>query len=139
MKDTYIYPAILTYDESGIGIEFPDLPGCLPCADTTEEAVQNAKEAMRLHIWSMEKDNDEMPEPTDITQLELEKGQVPLMVEVFMPPVRERLNNRFVKKTLSIPQWLNAEAEAKGVNFSQVLQNALKKYLNIKDMEPGRT
>jgi len=131
MKDTYIYPAVLSYDEDGISIEFPDLPGCFSCADTTEEATKNANEAMRLHLWSMEKDNDEIPEPTDIRNLELETNQVPLMVDVFMPPVRERLNNRFVKKTLSVPSWLNAEAEAKGVNFSQTLQKALKAELAI--------
>ena len=133
MKDVYIYPAILTYTDNGISIEFPDLPGCLPCADTSEEAAKNAKEAMGLHLWGMEKDNDSIPEPTDIAKLEYAKGEIPLLVEVFMPPVRERLNNKFVKKTLSIPQWLNAEAEHAGVNFSQILQNGLKEYLHLQN------
>ena len=131
MKDTYLYPAILSIDDDGISVEFPDLPGCLSCADTAEEAAKNANEALRLHLWSLEKDNDNIPEPTDIRELKLEKNQIPLMVEVFMPPVRERLNNRFVKKTLSLPAWLNAEAEAKGVNFSQVLQTSLKEHLGL--------
>ena len=133
MKNTYIYPAILNYTDKGIAIEFPDLPGCLPCADTSEEAVKNAKEAMGLHLWGMEKDNDQIPEPTDITVLKYSDGEIPLLVEVFMPPIRERLNNKFVKKTLSIPQWLNAEAEHAGVNFSQILQNGLKDYLQLQN------
>ncbi len=132
MKDTYIFPAILNYADDGISIEFPDLPGCLSCADSTEEAVKNSKEVLGLFLWSMEKDNDEIPKPTEITNLKLEYNDIPLLVEVFMPPIRERLNNKFVKKTLSIPQWLNIEAEQKGVNFSQILQNALKEYLNVK-------
>jgi len=131
LKDAYIYPAILAYEEDGISIEFPDLPGCLPCADNTEEAVKNAREAMGLHLWGMERDGDKIPEPTKITDLKIEKGKIPLLVEVFIPTVRERLNNRFVKKTLSIPYWLNVEAEQAGVNFSQVLQNGLKEYLRI--------
>jgi predicted RNase H-like HicB family nuclease len=131
MRSNYTYPAILTYVDNGIAIEFPDLPGCLPCAETTEEAVRNAKEAMGLHLWGMEKDNDPIPEPTDITQLRYSGNEIPLMVNVFMPPVRDRLNNKFVKKTLSIPQWLNAEAEQAGVNFSLILQNGLKDYLQI--------
>ena len=131
MKSTYIYPAILTYEHNGISIEFPDLPGCLPCADTTEEAARNAKEAMGLHLWGMEKDNDPIPEPTDVSKLKYSDGEIPMLVEVFMPPIRERLNNKYVKKTLSIPQWLNAEAEHAGVNFSQVLQNGLKEYLQL--------
>jgi len=133
MKNTYIYPAILAYADSGISIEFPDLPGCLPCADTAEEAVKNSKEAMGLHLWGMEKDNDPIPAPTDITKLKHSNGQIVLLVEVFMPPVRERLNNKFVKKTLSIPQWLNAEAERVGVNFSSILQKGLKEYLNLQN------
>ena len=131
MKDTYIYPAIISVDDDGISVEFPDLPGCASCADTTEEAAKNANEALRLHLWSMEKDNNDMPIPADIRDLQLETNQIPLLVEVFMPPVRERLNNRFVKKTLSLPAWLNAEAEAKGVNFSQILQAGIKEHLKI--------
>ncbi len=65
----------------------------MPCAHTTDEAVKNAKEAMGLHLWGMERDNEEIPEPTPITDLELEKNAIPLMVDVFMPPIREKLNN----------------------------------------------
>ena len=131
MKNAYFYVAVLSYDDDGISIEFPDIPGCLSCADTTEEAVNNAKEALGLHMWSMEKDNDEIPIPTDVSNLDLNKNQIPLMVEVFMPPIRERQNNRFVKKTLSIPSWLNAEAKRARVNFSQLLQASLKEHLGI--------
>ena len=54
-----------------------------------------------------------------------------MLVEVFMPLVRDRINNKYVKKTLTIPYWLNAEAENQGVNFSGVLQDALKEYLHL--------
>ena len=128
-KDTYLFPAILSYDDDGISIEFPDLPGCLPCADTTEEAVANARDAMALHLWSMEKDNEPIPSPTGVMDLKLQANEIPLMVEAFMPPVREKQNNRYVKKTLSIPAWLNAEAERRGVNFSQLLQSSLMKLI----------
>lgn len=131
MKDTYIYPAILHYADDGISILFPDLPGCLPCADTTEEAVANAKEAMGLHLWGMEKDGDFIPEPTAIPSLTLEQGEIPLLVEVYMPPIRHRHNTRVVKKTLTIPAYMNASAEAAGINFSQVLQEALAAKLHI--------
>ena len=89
MKDTYLYAAILSYDDDGISIEFPDIPGCFSCADTTEEAAKNAREALGLHLWSIEKDNDEIPTPTDISKLKLEEKQVPLLVEAFMPPIRK--------------------------------------------------
>ena len=132
MKSTYLYTAVLTYDDDGISIEFPDIPGCFSCAETTEEAAKNAREALGLHLWSMEKDGDEIPIPTDAVNIVIAGAQVPLLIEVFMPPIRERQSNRFTKKTLSIPFWLNAEAERAGVNFSQILQNSLKEYLGIK-------
>ena len=131
MKDIYVYPAIMSYADDGISIDFPDLPGCLPYAHTTEDAIKNAKEAMGLHLWSMERDNDDIPTPTDITAVKFEQNEILIMIDVFMPPIRERQNNRFVKKTLSIPSWLNAEAEHAGVNFSQLLQASLKEHLGI--------
>jgi len=132
MKDTYIFPAVFDFAEDGISIEFPDLPGCLPCADTVEEAVKNAHEALMLHLYGMEQDNDEIPEPTPVDKVDTEKGQSIILVDVFMPPFREKQRSKFVKKTLSIPSWLNAEAEHYGINFSAVLQEALKERLSAR-------
>ncbi len=131
MKDTYIFPAIFDIADDGIAIEFPDLPGCLPCADTPEEAVECAKEAMKLHLYGMELDGEEIPQPTPWNAIHTEPNQSIVLVEVFMPPFREKQRNKYVKKTLSVPTWLNAEAEHCGINFSQVLQAALKDRLHI--------
>lgn len=128
--DYYAFPAFLYYDDDGISIEFPDLPGCLPCADTTEDAFRNAREALGLHLFGMEQDGEPIPAPTQIRKLFPEDGAVVSMVEVFMPAVRERMNTKMVKKTLTIPAWLNALALENGVNFSQVLQDALKSRLH---------
>lgn len=133
LKNHYCYVAIFSYDEDGISIEFPDLPGCYPCADKddTDMALKNAKEALGLHIWGMEQDNEEIPQPTTITSLHLEDNQIAVLIDVFMPPVRERINNKFVKKTLSLPAWLAAKADEYGVNCSKIFQNALMEYLDI--------
>ncbi|MCL2811683.1 MAG: type II toxin-antitoxin system HicB family antitoxin [Clostridia bacterium] len=131
MKNIYTFPAVLHYAEDGISISYPDLPGCLSCSDTTEEATRDAKEALGLHLWGMENDGDFIPEPTPIDSLVLEKNEIPLLVEVFMPSVRARIETRFVKKTLSIPAYMNARAEEVGINFSQVLQEALSTKLDL--------
>lgn len=128
-QNNYAFPAFLYYDDDGISIEFPDLPGCLPCATTTEEAFRNAKEALGLHLFGMEQDGDEIPSPSPIQDLHPEEGGVVAMIDVFMPSVRDRINNKAVKKTLTIPAWLNREAEAAGANFSLILQDGLKNYL----------
>lgn len=132
MKDRYSFIAVFDVAEDGISIEFPDLPGCLPCADTMEEALKNAHEALGLHLWGLEQDGEEIPEPTQIQNITLEKNQVPAVIEVFMPAFRDKLNNRFVKKTLSLPAWLADMADKDGVNCSKVFQNALTDYLGVK-------
>jgi predicted RNase H-like HicB family nuclease len=132
-KDVYVYPAIFNYASDGISIEFPDLPGCLTCADTTEEAIKHAKEAMALHLFGMEQDGEEIPEPTPIENIKLNTNDCIVMIEVYMPLMRDAVQCTSVKKTLTIPLWLNKLAEEHNVNFSQVLQTALKDKLNIKN------
>ncbi|MDY2736341.1 type II toxin-antitoxin system HicB family antitoxin [Intestinibacter sp.] len=131
-KDYYVYPAIFTYEDDGISVEFPDLPGCLTCADTTEEAIKMAKEALGLHLYDIEEENEHIPGVSSINDLSLEKNQIPILIDINMVLHRKAIENTSVKKTLTIPQWLNKEAERHNINFSQVLQEALKEQLNFK-------
>lgn len=109
MKDRYSYVAIFDYAEDGINIEFPDLEGCYPCADKddTDMALKNAREALGLHIWGMEQDGEPLPAPSLITDIKLAKNQIPVLIEVFMPPIRERINSKFVKKHYLFPHGLH--------------------------------
>lgn len=131
-KDYYVYPAIFTYEDDGISVEFPDLPGYLTCADTTEDAIKMAKEALGLHLYDMEEENETIPVASNISDLSLEKNQIPILIDINMVLHRKAIENTSVKKTLTIPQWLNKEAERHNINFSQVLQEALKQQLNFK-------
>lgn len=132
MKDKYVYPAIFHYVDDGISIEFPDLPGCLSCADTDEEALYMAEDALGLCIVDLEEDNEEIPEPSKLKDIEVGKDQKTVLVSVRMPMVRKAINNKSIKKTLTIPQWLDIMAKEKDINFSYILQEALKKELNMK-------
>lgn len=131
-KNRYSFIAVFSYDDDGISISFPDLPGCYPCADTDDEAFANAAEALGLHLWGMEQDGEPIPKPSAVKDIQLEPGDVAVKVEAFMPPIRERINNRFVKKTLSLPAWLAAAADRDKVNCSKVFQDALVEYLDVK-------
>lgn len=130
-KDNYVFPAILDFADDGISVEFPDLPGCLPCAMTQEEALKNAREAMGLHLWSMEDDGEQIPEPTMLTELKLATNQSAVLVDVWMPAVRDRLNNNTVNKNVTIPAWLDRLAKASGINYSAILQEALRLKLSV--------
>lgn len=131
----YSYVAILDYENDGVHITFPDLPGCISFGENEIEAIQQAREVLALHLWGMEDDGDIPPVASSIKSIgesqPLQKNEAYLVVDAFMPAIREKMANRFVKKTLSIPAWLNAQAENSGINFSQTLQKALKQELNI--------
>jgi len=130
LTDVYIYPAFFHFADDGISIRFPDLPGCLPCAETEELAFKHAREALALHIWGMEEDQEEVPVPTSYHNLQPREEELAALIEVYMPPVRARMSDRYVKKTLSIPYSLNVAAERQGINFSQTLQTALRDQLS---------
>ncbi|MBQ7477435.1 MAG: type II toxin-antitoxin system HicB family antitoxin [Selenomonadaceae bacterium] len=133
--DFYRYHAIFTYESQGVHVTFPDLPGCVTFGKDEEEAIRMSREALSLHLYGMEQDKEEIPAPSGLKALAesetLETNEAFFLVEAFMPAFREKQNKRFVKKTLSIPYWLNVEAERQGINFSHTLQQAIKQRLNI--------
>ena len=98
MKDHYIFPAILNYAEDGISVSFPDLPGCLTCAQDTETAVSRAKEALGLYLYDSEQSSESIPHPSDIPALNLGDGDAAILIHVFMPAVRSRVKNVSVQK-----------------------------------------
>lgn len=130
-KDYYIYPAVFEYEKKGISISFPDLPGCISCAKNDEEALYMAKDALGLYIVCAEEDGEELPVPTKLSKINLSQNQKITLVEVNMPLFRDAVQNSAVKKTLTIPKWLNELAEKNHINFSQVLQTSLKNILNL--------
>lgn len=133
MKNEYAFIAIFEYAEDGINISFPDLPGCISCAElnATNEAINNAKEALGLYIFGMEQDGEKIPEPTILNKIKVKKNCVPVLINVFMPSIRMSVKTSFVKKTLSLPAWLAAMADEKKVNCSKIFQDALKAFLGI--------
>lgn len=130
--DRYIFPAVFEKgDIKGFTVSFPDLPGCLTEGDDVSKALYMAKDALELHLYGMEEDEDVIPNPSDPFEIELTDNAFVSMVEVYMPVVRDEMQNKAIKKTLTIPKWLNDAAIEKNVNFSRILQRALKEYLGI--------
>ncbi len=131
--ERYIYPAIFERDEDGYSITFPDLPGCITCGDSLEDAYLMARDALELHLYGMEEDNDDIPSPSKPERITVNSDSFITLVEAYMPLIRDEMANKAIKKTLTIPKWLNDLGENKKVNFSQVLQNALKEKLGVYD------
>ena len=133
LKDFYAFPAIFHIADDGISISFPDLPGCLPCAATMEEAFANAREALQLHLYGMEEDEEDIPEATAVKNIELSKDDTIAMIEAWMPPFRERMDNKAVNKTVTLPRWLDTLAKKEKINYSHIFQQSLKNYLGVMD------
>ena len=139
LKDRYVFPAFFCYyDDGAIGVVFPDLPGCVSQGENDDDALRMAKEALTFHLWGMEEDGDEIPESTSPKDLKPEPGQVSVLIDAFMPPFRERMNNKAVTKTVTVPRWLELEAKAARLNYSQVLQDGLMERLGIQRKIAGR-
>jgi len=126
----YAYPAIFTPVENGeFDVKVPDLPGCRTCGKDLADAIFMAEDAVSMWLWDAENKKEAIPAPTTLPQVEA-PGFVNYVV-ADTDEYRRRNGNFAVKKTLSIPSWLNAQAELAGVNFSQILQEALKERLNL--------
>ena len=127
---SYTYAALFTREADGrYSVVFPQLDGCVTEGNDFDDARRMAIEAMSLHLYGMEQDGEQPP----AANLAVRAGGDELVVPItaWMTPFRDEMDNRAVKKTLTIPSWLNDAAEKRGVNYSQVLQSALKDYLRV--------
>ena len=136
-----IYPALFYQEENGISVIFPDLNHLATCGDNMQEAMEMAVDCLAGYLFSEKLEGNDVPAPTPIDQLDIyceddteEERAIPRfanMVSVDVEAYAAKHFNKAVKKTLTVPQWLNDIAVAKKVNFSKVLQNALIRELNI--------
>lgn len=127
------YPALFHIaPEGGFWISFPDFPECFTQGEDMEQAYEMAVDALGLCITDMEQNNQSLPTASEPSEIKPEPDSMIVVIEFDMAQYRRRHNSRAVKKTLSIPEWLNEEATAMGVNFSQVLQEALIQKLNAR-------
>lgn len=126
-----VYPAkVLKNSEGQYTIDFIDLEGCITYGTNLIEALENAKEAMGLYLDDIDvKDYPKATIPFD--NVKLENNEFITLIDLDIDEYRRKYDNRAVKKTLTIPNWLNTKAIEKDLNFSKILQNALKKELNI--------
>ena len=118
----YIYPAVIHEDPDGLWAEFPDLPGCQTFADTMYELLSNAAEALACELVESFSHGDKLPPPRTMQSIVVKEHSYPTLIRADITPAK---GSRSVKKTLTIPAWLNERARAQGVNFSKTLHDAL--------------
>lgn len=129
--DRYFYPAVFTYEEGEeIAVVFPDLD-VATSGENDDDALLSARELLGCVMFGLEEDGEEIPEPTALSKVTLEPNERVVLVDVYMPSVRMAQNNKSVNRTVTLPAWLNAAALERNINFSQVLQDALKNHIGL--------
>lgn len=133
----YVYPAIFFPEGDGRhNVIVPDLPGCRTFGDDIADAIDMARDAVSMWLCDAEDKNEPIPKPSEHPTVECPPEGFVSLVDADTLEYRRENDNRAIKKTLSVPRWLNAKAEKAGVNFSQLLQAALLNYLGIENRDP---
>lgn len=129
--DRYIYPAVFSYEPGEeISVVFPDLDVATSGVDD-DDALLSARELLGITLFGLEEDGEDIPAPSRLNAVQLGENERAVLVDVYMPSIRQARVNRSVNRTVTLPAWLNAAALEHNMNFSQVLQDALKQQLGL--------
>lgn len=126
------YPIILTPDSDGYTVYIPDFNANTQGNDLAE-AIEMARDAIGIMGIDMEDDKKALPEPSSTANFKVNENELVSLVDVDFSEYRRKNEMKVIKKNCTLPSWLCYEAEKANINFSQVLQSALKKELNITD------
>lgn len=130
IKRREVYPVVLKHaKEGGYDVFIPDFNKNTQ-GDDLVDALDMARDAIEMVGVFYEDEGKIIPKPSDISKVDAGKG-IKTLVAVDFEEYRRKTETRVIKKTLSIPSWLNVEAENAGINFSSTLQKALKAELQI--------
>lgn len=122
----YVYPAVFTQEDNGMySVEFRDLESCYTCGDDINDAVLNAQDVLSMVLYRYEREGKAIPEPSNMLDIKVDDKSFVSYIVGDIETYRRIHNNKAVKKTLTIPEWMNEAAIAQNINFSQVLQDAL--------------
>jgi predicted RNase H-like HicB family nuclease len=130
----YIYPYVFTKEEGDLySVSFPDIESCYTSGEGLQNALEVAHDVLCLTLYKLEEAGKPIPPASDIKAIKSEQNSFVSLMLCDTIEYRKFFDNKAVKKTLTIPSWLNTMSEKRGLNFSSVLQNALKQELNIQD------
>lgn len=131
LPERYIYPAVFTYEDGQeIAVVFPDLDAATS-GENDGDALFSARELLGCVMFGLEEDGEDIPAPTPLAKVRCGENERVVLIDVYMPSIRMAQVNRSVNRTVTLPAWLNAAAQERNINFSQVLQDGLKQRLGV--------
>jgi predicted RNase H-like HicB family nuclease len=127
-----VYPVVFSPETEGdFCVYAPDLPGCVTSAETYAEGIEKIRDGICGMLYIMERDKMPIPEPSAPNAVELETGDVVALVDVNITEYKRRIGSRAVRRTISIPEWMDEAAMRNNISLSQVTQDALSVRLSI--------
>lgn len=123
----FVYPAVFHKEEDAYWVEFPDLEGCHTYGESLNETMEAAQEALAGYLLTLLEQKKTIASPSDISSIHVNDGFSSLV----SCDINQYKDTKAVKKTLTIPSWLNDRAISMGINFSQVLQEALLSKIQV--------
>lgn len=131
-NERYIYPAVFSYSEEDqeIAVLFPDL-NCATSGVDEKDAFLSARELLGCVLYGLEEDGEIIPVPTPLADIKLDINEKSALIDVYMPSIRMANNNSYITKSVTLPAWLNAVGQEHNINFSQILQEGLRKKLGV--------
>lgn len=132
-----VYPVIFTQTETTVLVEVPDM-GILTEGTDLENAIEMARDAIGLKGIATQDEGGELPEASRLEDIDASKGtfaedgkNILSLVDIDFAVYRRKMDNKTVRRNVTLPNWLNQEAEAANINVSKVLQDALMQKLNV--------
>lgn len=125
----YVYTAVLEPCESGWFVTFPDLTNCFTDGKDLTEAMDNARDVLNLMLMDMEDEKTAIHPATDIRKIETGGGCIKTLISADTEEYRKNVKNMAIRRTVSIPQWMDEAARGKGISLSRTLQEALNQLL----------
>ena len=127
----YVYPALFVVEDDGIIVTFPDLDDTFTDGATMQEAFENAEDVLNLMLWNREEEKEEIPAPSLPKQITVPQGATLAMIKADTLAYRKIHDTKTIRRSITIPSWLDSLARERNINFSQLMQNAIRRECGI--------
>ena len=127
MKGTYA--AVFTPKNGRYYVRVPDMPGCITSGDSYEDAFDMVLDAANLWMTDLVERKEKIPKATSMEQIKREDGDMLMLIQIDTDEYLRKTESRAVRRSVSIPAWMDMEVQERGLSLSRVLQDALKSQL----------
>ena len=127
----YVYPALFAKEDESILVTFPDLEDTFTDGATMQEAFDNAEDVLNLMLWNREEENADIPLPSSPEEIIVPQGTMLVMIKADTLAYRKLHDQKTIRRSITLPSWLDTIAREHNINFSQLMQNAIRRECGI--------